>query len=80
MKYAIIELKLEFSCLNSSSASICGTLTSKAPLLIAFDAPIKLIIGLVNLEAKLIAIEVERNSNKVTTIIYIIANVTFIPV
>ena len=33
------------------------------------DAPIKFIIGLVNLDAKVIAIEVDKNNNKVTTII-----------
>ena len=44
------------------------------------EAPIKLIIGLVNLDAKVIAIDVDKNNNKVTTIIYIIAKVTFIPV
>ena len=40
------------------------------------DAPIKLTIGFVNLEANVIAIEVDKNNNNVTTIIYIIANVT----
>ena len=39
-----------------------------------------LIIGLVILEAKVIAIEVDKNNNNVTTIIYIIAKVTLIPV
>ena len=49
-------------------------------MLIESEAPIKFIIGLVNLEAKVIAIEVDKNKSKVTTIIYIIAKVTFIPV
>ena len=46
-----------------------GTLTSRAPLLIESDAPIKLTIGFVSLEAKIIASEVDKNNNKVTTII-----------
>ena len=44
------------------------------------EALIKFTIGFVNLEAKVIAIEVDKKSNNVTTIIYIIAKVTFIPV
>ena len=75
-----MELKFLLSCLNSSSVSSSGTLTSKAPLLIESDAPIKLTIGLVNLEANVIAIEVDKNKRSVTTMIYIIAKVTFIPV
>ena len=43
--------------------------TSNAPLLIASDALIKLTIGFVNLDAKTIAIAVDKNNNKVTTII-----------
>ena len=39
----------------------------------------KFIIGFVSLEANVIAIEVDKNKSKVTTIIYIIANVIFIP-
>ena len=66
---SIIELKFWFNNLNSSSVSSSGTLTSSAPLLIECDAPIKLIIGFVILEAKVIAIEVDKNNNKVTTII-----------
>ena len=49
-------------------------------MLIASDAPIKFTIGLVSLEAKEIAIEVDKNKSNVTTIIYIIAKVTLIPV
>ena len=64
LSLSIIELKFLFNCLNSSSASILGTLTSNAPLLIASDAPIKFIIGFVNLEAKVIAIEVDKNNKK----------------
>ena len=51
-----------FNCLNSSSDSIFGTLTSKAPLLIASDAPIKLMMGLVSLDAKVMAIDVDKNN------------------
>ena len=77
---SIIELKFLFNCLNSSSVSSSGTFTSKAPLLIESDAPIKLMIGLVSLDAKVIAIDVDKNKSNVTTIIYIIAKVTLIPV
>ena len=49
--------------------SSSGTFTSNAPLLIESDAPIKLIIGLVNLEANVMAIDVDKNKSKVTTII-----------
>ena len=66
---SIMELKLLFNCLNSSSVSIFATFTSNAPLLIASDALIKLIIGLVNLDANVIAIDVDKNNNNVTTII-----------
>ena len=78
--FVSLGLKFLFNSLNSSSPSSSGTLTSNVPLLIESEAPIKFIIGFVSLEAKVIAIEVERNNNKVTTIIYIIAKVTFIPV
>jgi len=66
---SIIRLKFWLSCLNSSSVSSSGTLTSNAPLLIESEAPIRLIIGFVNLDAKVIAIDVDKNNNKVTTII-----------
>ena len=46
-----------------------GTFTSKAPLLIESEALIKFIIGFVSLDAKVIAIEVDKNNNRVTTII-----------
>ena len=49
-------------------------------MLIESDAPIKLMIGLVSLDAKVIAIDVDKNKSNVTTIIYIIAKVTLIPV
>jgi len=45
-----------FNFLNSSSVSINGTFAVKSPLLIFSDAVIKLIIGEVSLEAKLIDI------------------------
>ena len=45
-----------------------GTLVSKFPLLMSIDAPIKLDIGLKNQDANLIATEIDRNNNKVTTI------------
>ena len=44
------------------------------------DALIKLTIGFVSFDAKVIAIEVDKNSSSVTTIMYITAKVTFIPV
>jgi hypothetical protein len=69
LSLSIIELKFLFNCLNSSSASKSSTFTSNAPLLIESDALIKLMIGFVSLEAKEIAIAVDKNNNKVTTII-----------
>ena len=56
-----------------------GTLVFNSPLLIFSEALIRFIIGLVNLVAKEMATAIDKNSNKVTTIIYIIANVIFIP-
>ena len=47
-------------------------MTSSAPLLIAFEAPIKLMIGFVNREAKVMAIEVDKNNNNVTHAISIL--------
>ena len=41
-----------------------GTLAFRSPLLIFSEAPIKLTIGLVSLEAKFIATFTERNRNK----------------
>ena len=41
-------------------------LAFKSPSLIFSDAPIKLIIGLVSLEAKLIAIIIDKKSSNVT--------------
>ena len=61
-------MKFLFSVAISSSDSIMGTLVSKFPLLMSIDASIKLDIGLKNLDANLIATEIERNNNKVTTI------------
>ena len=55
-------LKFLFNSLSSSSVSNSGTFTSNAPLLIESEAPIKLIIGFVNLEANVIAIEVDKNN------------------
>ena len=46
---------------------INGTLAFKSPALIFSEAPIKFIIGIVSLEAKLIEIIIARNKNKVTT-------------
>ena len=39
-----------------------------------YDADIRLLIDLKNLEENLIAIEIDRNNNKVTTTIYISIN------
>ena len=61
-------LKLVFNSLISSSASITGTFASSSPLLIFSEALIRLTIGLVSLLAKLIAIAVDKNRSKVTTI------------
>ena len=69
LSLSIIELKFLFNCLNSSSVSSSGTLTSNAPLLIESDAPIKFMIGFVSFDAKVIAIEVDKNNSNVTTII-----------
>ena len=70
MHFLFSQLKfILFNCLNSSSVSKSGTLTSKAPLLIESEAPIKFTIGFVNLEAKVIAIEVDKNNSNVTTMI-----------
>ena len=69
--YIIVVTLLKFllRSLSSSSVSSSGTFTSNAPLLIESDALIKFMIGFVSLEAKVIAIEVDKNNNKVTTII-----------
>ena len=56
------------------------TFVSSTPLLIESDALIKLIIGFVNLDAKEIATAVDKNNNRVTTIIYMAAKVILIPV
>ena len=45
-----------------------GTFASSSPLLMFSDALIKFIIGFVSLLANVIATAVDRNSNKVTTI------------
>ena len=49
------------------SVLISGTLVSSSPLLIFADAKIRLLIDLKNLEENLIAIDIDRKSNNVTT-------------
>ena len=73
---SLLETIHEGSCIPKFGVEadrICNTaletFTSKAPLLIESDAPIKFIIGFVNLDAKVIAIEVDKNNKRVTTII-----------
>ena len=65
---SIIKLKLLF---NNFYLHLLGY---QVPLYLkhlayASDAPIRFTIGFVNLEAKVIAIDVDKNNNKVTTII-----------
>ena len=50
------------------SVLISGTLISKSPLPISYEAKIKLLIDLKNLEENRIAIVIEMNNNNVTTI------------
>jgi hypothetical protein len=76
----IIKLKFLLSVSKSLSVFNSGTFISKSPFPIAFEARIKLLIDLKNLDENLIAIVIEINNNKVTIIKYIIAKEILIPV
>ena len=66
---SIIWLKFLFKISKSLSVLTSGTFVSKLPLPIEVDAKIKLFIDLKNLEENLIAIDIEINKSKDTTII-----------
>ena len=62
-------MKFLFNVSSSISLLISGTLVSKLPFPIFDEADIRLFIDLKNLEENLIAIEIDKNNNKVTTTI-----------
>ena len=56
-----------FKVSSSISVSISGTFISRSPFPIFADAKIRLLIDLKNLEENLIAIDIDKKSNKLTT-------------
>ena len=56
-----------FNVSNSMSVLISGTLVSRSPFPIFEEAKIRLLIDLKKLEENLIAIDIDKKSNNVTT-------------
>ena len=64
-----IALKFLFKISISLSAFNSGTLVFKLPIPISFEADIKLLIEIKNLDENLIAIVIDKNNKSVTIII-----------
>ena len=78
-KRLVIALKFLFKISISLSAFNSGTLVFKFPIPISFEADIKLLIEIKNLDENLIAIVIDKNNNSVTIIMYINAKENLIP-
>ena len=69
LSLSIISLKFLFNTSISLSDFNSGTFISKFPIPISFEAVIKLLIEIKNLEENRIAIVIDRNNNKATIMI-----------